>query len=62
MNKTSSFALGALMTLIPAFLIARHRRQQELERLIAQRVQMQKQLEAQRQLLEQALKALEARG
>lgn len=61
MKKTAfTFALGALAATIPAILAVRHYRQKDLEKLIDQRHRLQKQIEAQRRLLEQVLATLEA--
>lgn len=62
MKKTAfTFALGALAATIPAVLAVRHYRQKDLEKLIDQRHRLQKQIEAQRRLLEQVLATLEAK-
>lgn len=63
MKKTTSFLLGALAATISvgtaAVLTMQHYRQKELEKLIAQRLTLQRQLIAQQQLLEEAMQSLE---
>lgn len=64
MKKTTAFLLGALAATLSvgtaAVLTVQHYRQKELEKLIAQRLTLQRQLKAQQQLLEEAMQALEA--
>lgn len=64
MKKTTSFLLGALTATVSvgtaAVLTLQHTRQKELEKLIAQRLTLQRQLKAQQQLLEEAMQALQA--
>lgn len=63
MKKTTSFLLGALAATVTvgtaAILMVQHYRQKELEKLIAQRLTLQRQLIAQQQLLEEAMQSLE---
>lgn len=66
MKKTTAFYLGALAAGLiaapAAWLVVRHQRQKDVERLLAQRLLLQKQIRMQKKLLNEVLANLGAQS